>query len=159
MVFNQVKSWLAFLWQQHSSRSAELLSGKMEKIKLQRATNGWDGTFGILSRDGVPLCATLEDPWNNNQVGNSCIPAGTYRCKKFSGTVYKNVWEVQNVPGRTAILIHQGNTIANTRGCILVGFKLGYLDKNPAVLESKKALDYLRSELPDEFVLEVKDPS
>lgn len=42
-----------------------------------------------------------------------------------------------NVPGRSGILIHSGNTIDDSWGCILLGKKTGHLDRKRAVLLSK----------------------
>ena len=45
-------------------------------LKLVRVTTGMDGTFGVLIKDGVPLCVTLELPWRDNERSISCIPEG-----------------------------------------------------------------------------------
>lgn len=39
----------------------------------------------------------------------------------FSGTKYKNVYELKNVLGRTYVLIHAGNYHENTEGCLMPG--------------------------------------
>lgn len=131
----------------------------MSDLVLRRTTSSDTGTFGVLSRNGKTLCVTCEDPWNDNRRGESCIPAGRYLCKPFSGAKYKNVWEVTGVPGRSAILIHAGNTIQDTQGCILVGQQLGTVDGLPAVVGSRAALEALRLTLPREFWLTVMDRS
>lgn len=79
-------------------------------------------TFGNLSTDGF-TCHTLELGWHNNQHLISCIPPGTYLCqwKPFHTTHH---YELQNVPGRTGIFIHEGNYAGkktDTDGCILLG--------------------------------------
>jgi len=52
----------------------------------------------------------------------TAIPAGTYDITiRFSQRFQKLMIAVQDVPGFTGILIHSGNTDANTSGCILVG--------------------------------------
>lgn len=123
---------------------------------LKRATEVEYGTFGVLLNPlGHPICVTCEDPWNQNQIGISCIPQGTYQCEKYSGTKYKNVWIVKDVPGRTAILIHIGNTHLDTRGCILVGQKFGIVKGLPAVLSSGLAMAFLRKTLPNKFTLNI----
>lgn len=125
-------------------------------LYLHRFQQDSGGTFGILTLGGkVPLCLTCEDPWNDNKNNISCIPEGIYECRPHSGTRYKNVWWVENVPGRSAILIHQGNTTKNTEGCILVGDKLGRVSGRPAVLNSVKTLNKLRQILPDRFTLHI----
>jgi hypothetical protein len=76
---------------------------------------------------GKVVVHTLEDAWKDNQRGVSCIPAGTYKCiphgwEPDSTVRFKRVWEVTNVPGRSAILFgHPGNSDADTKGCILPG--------------------------------------
>lgn len=124
-------------------------------MKLIRIAQNKKGTFGVLVKDDRPICVTCEDPWNDNAVGTSCIPAGTYHCAPHSGAKYKDVWALENVPGRTAILIHQGNTIKDTRGCILVGRHFGNLHGYPAILDSRVTLQMLRLELDPEFDLEI----
>ena len=115
------------------------------KLKIIRAFHSEKAILGMLKVEGIdhqpiftlenPLRATLED---------SAIPNGKYKCKPHSGTKYQNVWEVCNVPGRSAILIHWGNTEKDTRGCILVGLEAGMLISDPAVKSSKLAVELLR---------------
>ncbi len=125
-------------------------------LTLSRCTSGPYGTFGLLSNGVIPLCLTLEDPPNNNAVGVSCIPRGTYKCTPHNGQQFKDVWILNGVPGRTAILIHSGNTIENTRGCILVGMGMGMFNGQPGIANSQMALNLLRKTLPKNFTLEIK---
>ena len=127
-------------------------------IRLARVTQGENETFGVLLKDDKPLCVTIEDPWKDNQVGISCIPAGTYSVSPHNGRKYRNVWILTNVANRSAILIHAGNTTDDTRGCILVGQYFGELDDKPAVLNSRKVLNWLRKTLPEHFDLKVTNP-
>lgn len=126
------------------------------KLTLQRGPSGQFGTFGLLYHGQIPLCNTLEDPPNNNKVGISCIPRGLYECLPHNGTKKKNVWILQNVPGRTGILIHDGNTIIDTQGCILVGTGIGVINGQPAITNTQTALNMLRKFLPKTFTLEIK---
>lgn len=85
----------------------------------------------------------LERPWLDNRRNESCIPAGTYRAtfmKKSASGKYRNVFWLQSVPGRSAILIHNGNTVNHSRGCLIIGKRRGPLAGQPAVLNSKTAL-------------------
>lgn len=127
-------------------------------IVLRRvSTNLQSGTFGVLVINNEPICVTLEETWLDNVPMESCIPAGSYECRKYSGTKYKNVWEVRNVKGRSAILIHNGNTERNTAGCILVGEYYAQFGKQRGVANSMKTLNMLRGLLPDRFTLHIED--
>ena len=94
----------------------------------------------------------LEDEWNDNKPRESCIPAGTYTVKPHGWELrspfkYKQVWQLQNVPGRTAILIHGGNFIQDTEGCLLAGFGIQISQTQSMVTDSRLALKYLREEI------------
>lgn len=126
------------------------------EVNLKRIASDKNGTHGVLLIDGLPFCVTTERPWLNNKVRESCIPAGTYPCRKFSGEKYKNVWEVQNVPDRSAILIHQGNVAMNDSvGCILVGKGFAKFGDLVGVTDSISTLSALREVLDDTFTLKV----
>jgi len=142
----------------------------MEKLRepvhlvLQRGKANDIKTLGVIQHNGKTLVYTLEEPWRNNAPGNpnaeteSCIPPGSYKVIRHgwepnATTHFKRVWRLLNVPGRGAILIHAGNTTADTEGCILVGMA----PSNGGVRDSVKALDYLRAILPENgFTLEVR---
>lgn len=127
------------------------------KIKLTRAFSDRKVTMGILQIEGIehkPIY-TLENP-DRITLHDCRIPAGTYKCEPYSGTKYKNVYILKNVPGRTAILIHWGNTEKDTLGCILVGMEAGHLGEYAAVKHSRVGFDYLRSLIGDnDFELEI----
>lgn len=125
------------------------------KITLQRGKGTEHGTHGVLIGDGSILCFTLEEPWKDNEPRVSCIPEGVYQCKKHNGAKFSNVWEITNVPGRSAILIHAGNTLADTSGCVLVG--MGF--DADGLIHSRAALMKLRSLLPDTFTLTIRNHS
>lgn len=56
-------------------------------------------------------------------VGKGCIPRGTYPIEwEWSEKFQDKLWELKNVPGRSEIKVHAGNTVGDTEGCILVGF-------------------------------------
>lgn len=114
------------------------------------------GTFGqLMDGRGNPLCLTCELPWNDNHPQTSCIPAGTYKVIRHNSPDHPDTWEVMNVPGRSAILIHNGNTKLDSRGCILVGDKFGTVNDYPAVLNSVATMQRLRAILPSDFVLTI----
>jgi len=128
------------------------------EIRLHRTENNPDATFGELLINGAHACFTLEDAWRDNRPRVSCIPAGTYEViphgwEDGSTVKFKRVWEITGVPGRSAILIHQGNTVDDTVGCVLVGTTLGMIDGRRGILGSNAALNKLRATLPKAFTL------
>ena len=134
---------------------------------LRRTKNLTTATRGELTEDdGEHFCFTLEEPWrdaNNDGLGDrsvSRIPAGTFTCfRRYSQSRKKEVFEVRGVPGRSAILIHAGNTVADTEGCILLGNRESVLEGEPAVVESRQAVKRFEERMQgvSEFTLTVVD--
>lgn len=114
---------------------------------------------------------TLEEAWSRDPDGpggqrregnlvESCVPDGVYKLIPHDGTKFKNVWALVNpklgvyyqpgdIPagqkfGRSAILIHAGNTVADIMGCIAVGRRAGWELGKPFVYESGAAVNDLR---------------
>ena len=133
------------------------------ELLLERIARRDTYTIGHLSIDGKRFCDTCEDtdrglrqdlPLSVNQAkkrrGITAIPVGRYRvtldvkspkyskkkqydfCKGF-------VPRLINVPAFEGILIHIGNTAADSEGCILVGRNT----KVGMVLESAKTFKAL----------------
>lgn len=105
-----------------------------------------DYVAGVLLLDGDTF-ATLEPPWRLNVRNVSCIPAGDYRCEflpRSASGKYREVYHLPAVPDRGGILIHAGNLVKHTRGCILIGTRKGWLAGKRAVLNSRTALQRLR---------------
>ena len=117
---------------------------------IKRISETPEQTCGVLIDDRFkPLCLTLEDPWRLNEKGKSCIPPGVWKAVPYDAPTYGETWEVQ-VPGRSAILFHPGNSEADTQGCILLGSEWG--DGKPLdILESKKAFAAFKKMQPREF--------
>jgi hypothetical protein len=112
----------------------------MKRLTLVRVTEYNGGTFGVLSIDGEPLCVTCEDPWRDNERKISCIPEGRYKIRKHTSPRYGVCFRVDDVPERTHILVHAGNTSDDTLGCILLGTSFGSLGGKPAIVQSKPAV-------------------
>lgn len=120
-------------------------------LTLTRFITANGATIGKLTGLSRPVFI-LEDEWKNNQQGVSCIPVGTYRAlphgwEQNSPFKFKKVWELQNVPGRIGILIHNGNTNKDTRGCLLVGLGFTVTESMSMVTRSQFALDMLQKEI------------
>jgi len=83
-----------------------------------------------------PVFYTIERPWLNNKVNVSCIPAGNYNVKPYSSDKFKDVYEVQDVPDRSKILIHVANWATEVEGCIGIGLSAGYMMQNGLLQKS-----------------------
>ena len=90
---------------------------------------------------------TLENPYINNERNISCIPEGQYKVRlrlpRESATRDYLHLLVQDVPNRSYILFHIGNTAADTSGCILVGNGR----EHDAVNNSRLAMDLVIKEI------------
>jgi len=128
-------------------------------LTIKRIASVEAGTFGVfLNKYGVPFALTAERPWLDNAVSVSCIPVGTYNCKRVQSPKFGDTFEVEGVEGRTHILFHKGNIPMNdSHGCILIGETFDYLNGRPAVLSSKKGYTEFKSLLSGQvsFVLEI----
>lgn len=110
----------------------------MIELRLNRIARKDRYTIGRLSVNGAFFCDTLEDRdrfyFGEKKVkGSTAIPAGRYKVDlntispRFGNkSFYKEVCggylpRLVNVPGFDGVLIHSGNTEADTEGCILVG--------------------------------------
>ena len=116
----------------------------METLDLIRvSTDEHVGTFGVLQwRDqAAPFAVSLEDPWRDNQKNVSCIPTGVYQAASFDSPTHGPTWQIMDVPNRTYILLHKGNTHVNTQGCVLVAENYTFLDGIPGVGGSKRGFD------------------
>lgn len=137
------------------------------KAEIVRVESGRDGTFGVLLLDGMVFCVTLELPWRGNAQGVSSIPAGRYLCQRTASPLVARItdgkwdetFEVSGVPGRSRILFHSGNTVVDSRGCILVASSYGKLRENRGILNSGATFDLFMTALRNvnAFGLTVRD--
>ena len=111
----------------------------MKYLRLVRITEYNGATLGVLTIDDSPEMVTLEDPWNLNERNVSCIPEGRYNVTPHNSPKFGKTYLVEDVPERSHILVHAGNTSKDTHGCILVGLQFGELNNQPAVLASRSA--------------------
>lgn len=107
---------------------------KVEIIRLEESEE--HGTLGVMLLNGECFCCTLELPDRDNKANVSRIPNGEYIIEPHNSPHFGSVWIVLNVPNRSHILIHKGNTDDDTKGCILLGQYFGKLKGNRAVLNS-----------------------
>lgn len=116
-------------------------------LLLIRDTFTKESTIGKLFINGESFCDTLENPYINNERNISCIPEGSYKVRlrlpRESATRDYLHLLVQDVPNRSYILFHIGNTAKDTSGCILVGNGR----QQDVVENSRLAMDLLIKEI------------
>lgn len=137
-------------------------------LTLKRIYTCKDYTIGHLYVDGSYICDTLEDTdrmldssMTLDQIakikvkGMTAIPTGRYKVlmnivspKYSKSKYYMNICKgrvprLDNVPGYSGVLIHVGNTAADTEGCLL----LGYNKVKGQVINSKVAFENVYNKL------------
>ena len=109
--------------------------GRPTLLEVRREIANDTSTEGVLVADGWRLCHTLEprtrrlrktDPPDviarAKAEGPAAIPAGRYRVMtRPSARFGRELPRIEGVPGFEGVLIHAGNSAADTRGCVLVG--------------------------------------
>lgn len=141
------------------------------KLLLKRKYKAETYTIGDLYIDDRFFCHTIEDKVRplparcpDTPSGCTCrckekvyartaIPAGTYKVLMQHSPRFKRVLPyLHDVPHFLGILIHSGNTEADSAGCIIVG-------KNTVkgkVTESRKTSDELNRILSKESFIEIE---
>ena len=130
----------------------------MKEIIIKRIAENDDGVFGVIVDTVTPFALTLENPDLNNLRNKSCIPVGEYICTRYSSEKYPDTFIVKDVPGRSYILFHVGNTDDDTAGCILVAEEFGFLHGETAILSSRKGFNEFMERLEgfDRFLLKIE---
>lgn len=135
------------------------------EITVKRTFKGTSYTIGKLYIDGQYFSDTIEDAVRNlpaacpdTPKGRSCkckekvyartaIPAGTYKVTmEYSPRFKRELPYLHDVPHFIGILIHSGNTDADSAGCIIVGRNT----VKGKVLESRATLDKLIARIEEE---------
>jgi hypothetical protein len=144
----------------------------MKKAILTRTETSDEGTFGTLLTDSGFTCRTGELPWRDlngdgvSDLGASCIPPGKYLCIWRDSPKFGPCYHVEDVPGRTKILIHSANFMGDKskgfrcqlEGCIAPGLAVKVLNGQKGVSSSREALSRLESDLGLEpFELTIED--
>ena len=130
------------------------------KLKLVRIVTWSNYTEGKLYIDGAYFCDTLEDTdrgleqnmsefeINRRKVyGQTCIPSGEYKVILNMSPRFKKILpRILDVKGFEGILIHAGNTVQDSSGCILLGIK----STDGILKDSRKAVNALIEEIKDQ---------
>jgi len=112
-------------------------------IILHREKIIGDVTLGRVEIGGpvYKFFATLEPH-------TSPMPQGSYQLRfEYSPRFKRSLWEVFGVPGHSEIKFHNGNFRGDTEGCPLLGLKHGFLNGEPAVISSRRALEQFHAAL------------
>ena len=119
------------------------------KLLVVREPEGKDWTFGKMYVNGVYECETLEDrirevkgkPVSLWKVkSKTATPYGTYKITLHNSPKFGRIVPILNgVDGFSYVLIHWGNYIEDTDGCILVG----RARRGNAITDSRKAFSLL----------------
>lgn len=134
----------------------------MHKAVLIRLQQSEQQTLGqlILFSGNIKVfeCKTLELPWRGNARNISRIPAGTYKVALGKSPRYGEAFRLAAVPGRSHILIHEGNFYDNTKGCILVGAEFKDIDHDGIkdLTASLSTVNALKG-ITKEFILQIID--
>lgn len=125
------------------------------QLILRRTKYSSTATLGRLYIVGmVPHWYTLEDTnrdWDKDGVldekkvyGQTCIPFGQYIIKMQQSPHFNKLMPyLQDVPGFTSVMIHPGNTVEDTKGCILLGIDYDDSESDYTVSSSQKAFAQL----------------
>ncbi len=98
----------------------------MRQARLIRLGSTDQGTVGVLEA-GDFRCFIMEPPWRDNVANKSHIPPGNYPVVWQKSPRYGWGYCLLRVPNRFGILIHAGNIVQHTRGCLLPGARMGRL--------------------------------
>lgn len=136
------------------------------RVIIERLESSDHGTFGRIIAGDLTLF-TGELPWRDNRFMRSCIPTGLYEAMmvyvpKFGRHCY---WLKPTAP-RTSILMHAATFMGDVelglrshlQGCIALGERLGWIEKQKCVLLSRPAMrrfEDLMERKP--FMLEVRN--
>ena len=101
------------------------------KITVVRDRLAKTSTLGRLLVDGEFFCYTLERRPDAPEAPSA--PAGSYaltvepthNARLWTPRQDRHLPRLHDVPGRTGILVHAGNTSADTVGCVILGRVLG----------------------------------
>lgn len=110
----------------------------MRTLFLPRFASSSKGTFGVfLYEYKIPICQTVELPWDYNKEDMSCIKEGCYICERDYSGKYKG-YKILDVYGRKNIEIHPANTILDLKGCIgVANGGYGKLHNLPSIRKGK----------------------
>lgn len=145
---------------------------------LERRETGDQGTFGRLIvpgmsrtiysgelpwRDNLPRISCFPDAKWNVEYG-FCLPEGDYIVEMRRSPKFGRTYWIRNVPKRSFCLIHPANLMGDVmkgfrthlEGCLALGYALGWIERQKAVLRSRPAVtDFMNFMGRETFMLRV----
>lgn len=130
------------------------------RVELHKETR--HSTLSKLYVNNKFECYILEDGFNEPKIwGETRIPSGRYEIiRRYEGKfaeLYRKkfnhvsaLW-LQDVPNFTFILIHIGNTVLDTHGCLLTGTRYTKKHDEYTVQESTRAYRKLYTKISRNF--------
>lgn len=137
----------------------------MKQVMLFRYNSCDQGVKGYWYTPGFEA-RILELPWRGNKPNRSCIPPGEYHVTLRHSKRFGWCYHLQDVYGRTWILVHSGNFAGDVTkgykthsfGCLLMGKYFGTLTRQRAVLLSRATLRKFVNFMKGEpFMLKITD--
>lgn len=133
------------------------------KLKVERLWPKQSYTVGRLYVNGEFFCNTLEDvvrdlPKEQKVYAQTAIPPGTYKVVyNYSPKFKRKLPRLLDVPYFEGILIHPGNTAADSAGCILVGNNsaVGRLSNSRATSDRLNALIEEAQDKGEDITIEI----
>ncbi|WMC01419.1 hypothetical protein [Microvirus D_HF2_219] len=106
---------------------------RIPNLRFEKIYDSGVYVIGYIFVDGIYICDFLVP----SQLQ---IPTNQYEYKLYSSPTHGIVPLILDVPGRSMIEVHKGNTIKDSRGCFLVGYNLS----KGTVSNSSLAMQVLR---------------
>ncbi len=105
-----------------------------------------DATTGLFTVDEGKSLFSIEQPWNDNKEGASCVREGEYKLIPYNSPEHGWTWCLHNpdlgvwatpdliptgIIGRSVCEIHPANWAFQLKGCVAVGLSAGPLSEYP----------------------------
>ena len=102
------------------------------------------GTFVLVGGHRSFICHTIERPWLDNVPFKSCVPPDEYTLEPHVSPRFGHCLKITGCePARTHCLFHPANVVENVTGCVGPGRRRGDLHGEPAVIDSRSAMNEL----------------